>query len=299
MELWNSVWDAFNAPMFGLGEEPITPLSVIVLLVILVVTWVIAGRVRWLLERRIGKISGIQEGTLHIIGALGRYLVLFVGLFIGMQSVGLQLDAVLVIFGALGVGIGFGLQNIANNFVSGIILLVERPIKVGDVVEVGSELGAVERISIRATTLRKFDQTQAIIPNGDLISSTVTNWTLDDRRVRVDFVVGVAYGSDTRLVERLLGELVNGHEKVLDDPAPRIFFMEFGDSSLNFRVLAYVPDIMERLSTQSDLHFAIDEAFQVNGIEIPFPQRDLHVRSIDPDAVLPHRPTAANGSPPA
>ncbi len=299
MELWNTVWDAFNAPMFSLGEEPITPLSVIVLLVILSLTWVVGGRVRWLLERRLGKIADIQEGTLHIIGNLGRYLILFVGLFVGFQSVGLQLDSVIVIFGALGVGIGFGLQNIANNFISGVILLVERPIKVGDVVEVGGELGTVERISIRATTLRKFDQTQAIVPNGDLISTTVGNWTHDDRRVRVDFIVGVAYGSDTRLVERLLGDLVNGHEMVLDDPAPRIFFMEFGDSSLNFRVLAYVPDIMERLTTQSDLHFSIDEAFRANDIEIPFPQRDLHVRSIDPDAVLPHRPTAANGSPPA
>ena len=299
MELWNTVWDAFNAPMFSLGEEPITPLSVIVLLVILSLTWVVGGRVRWLLERRLGKIADIQEGTLHIIGNLGRYLILFVGLFVGFQSVGLQLDSVIVIFGALGVGIGFGLQNIANNFISGVILLVERPIKVGDVVEVGGELGTVERISIRATTLRKFDQTQAIVPNGDLISTTVSNWTHDDRRVRVDFIVGVAYGSDTRLVERLMGEIVNGHEKVLDDPEPRIFFMEFGDSSLNFRVLAYVPDIMERLTTQSDLHFSIDEAFRANDIEIPFPQRDLHVRSIDPDAVLPHRPTAANGSPPA
>ena len=299
MELWNTVWDAFNAPMFSLGEEPITPLSVIVLLIILSLTWIVGGRVRWLLERRLGKVADIQESTLHIIGNLGRYLVLFVGLFVGFQSVGLQLDSVLIIFGALGVGIGFGLQNIANNFISGVILLVERPVKVGDIIDVGGELGTVERISIRATTLRKFDQTQAIVPNGDLISTTVTNWTHDDRRVRVDFTVGVAYGSDTGLVERLMSEIVNGHEKVLDDPAPRIFFMEFGDSSLNFRVLAYVPDIMERLVAQSDLHFAIDEAFRANGIEIPFPQRDLHVRSIDPGAVLPHRPTATNGSPKA
>ena len=299
MELWNTVWDVLNAPMFSLGEEPLTPLSVLVLLVILAVTWIIAGRVRWLLERRIGTVAGVQEGTMHVIGTLGRYVTLFVGFLIGLQSVGLQLDSVLIMFGALGVGIGFGLQNIVNNFVSGVILLFERPIEVGDVIEVGGELGAVERVSIRATTLRKFDQTQAIVPNGDLISTTVINWTHDDRRVRVDFIVGVAYGSDTGLVERLMSEIVNGHEKVLDDPVPRIFFMEFGDSSLNFRVLAYVPDIMERLTTQSDLHFAIDEAFRANGIEIPFPQRDLHLRSIDSDAVMRHAPTATNGSPKA
>ncbi len=297
MELWNTVWDAFNAPMFSLGEEPITPLSIVVLLVILAVTWIVAGRVRWLLERRIGQVAGMQEGTLHVIGALGRYLIIFVGFFVGLQSVGLQLDSVLILFGALGVGIGFGLQNIANNFVSGVILLFERPVEVGDVIEVGGELGTVERISIRATTLRKFDQTQAIVPNGDLISGVVTNWTHDDRRVRVDFMVGVAYGSDTALVERILKELVDGHEKVLDDPAPRVLFMEFGDSSLNFRILAYVPDLMDRLTTQSDLHYAIDEAFRTHDVEIPFPQRDLHVRSIDSDAVLQHAPTATNGSP--
>ncbi len=299
MEIWNAVWGAFNVPLFSLGADPITPLSVIVLCLILLATWSMAGRARWLLERRASQLEGIHEGTLHIIGALGRYLILFVGFFIGLRSVGLQLDAILVIFGALGVGMGFGLQNIANNFVSGLILLFERPIKVGDVVEVGGELGAVERIGVRATTLRKFDQTQAIVPNGDLISTTVTNWTLDDRRVRVDFVVGVAYGSDTRLVERLIRQAVYDHEKVLHDPAPRIFFVEFGDSSLDFRVLAYVADLSERLVAQSDLHFAIDASFREHGIEIPFPQRDLHLRSIDPAATLRHTAASTNGSPPA
>ncbi|MYD92465.1 MAG: mechanosensitive ion channel, partial [Chloroflexi bacterium] len=219
------------------------------------------------------------------------YTIIILGWFIGLRSVGFQLDAVLVVFGALGVGMGFGLQNIANNFVSGVILLVERPIKVGDVVSVAGELGTVERVGIRATTLRKFDQTQAIVPNGDLISSVVNNWTLDDRRVRVDFVVGVAYGSDTRLVERLIREAVTEHELVLDDPEPRIFFFEFGDSSLNFRVLAYVADISERFGTLSDLHFTIDESFREHDVEIPFPQRDLHLRSIDDDVALRHTPT--------
>ena len=282
------VWDAVNAPLFSLGEDPVTLLALVVLVVIMVLTWIIGGRARWLLERRVSHVAGIEQGTLHAIGGLGRYLILFVGSFIGLRSVGFQLDAILVVFGALGVGIGFGLQNIANNFVSGLILLVERPIKVGDVVEVGGELGSVERVGIRATTLRKFDQTQAIVPNGDLISSTVTNWTLDDRRARLDFTLGVAYGSDTRLVERLIRAAVVNHRNVLDDPEPRIFFVEFGDSSLNFRVLAYVNDLMERFATLSDLHFAIDDAFRENDVEIPFPQHDLHLRTIDPDTVFRH-----------
>lgn len=288
-----AVWDAFNAPLFSLGAEPVTPLSLIVLILIFTVTWFVAGRVRWALEDQLAnRVEEIPEALLHVIGNLARYTIIILGWFIGLRSVGFQLDAVLVVFGALGVGMGFGLQNIANNFVSGVILLVERPIKVGDVVSVAGELGTIERIGIRATTLRKFDQTQAIVPNGDLISTVVNNWTLDDRRVRVDFVVGVAYGSDTRLVERLIREAVTEHELVLDDPEPRIFFFEFGDSSLNFRVLAYVADISERFSTLSDLHFTIDEEFRAHDIEIPFPQRDLHLRSIDSDVAFRHKPTA-------
>ena len=143
----------------------------------------------------------------------------------------------------------------------------------------GGVLGTVERIGIRATTLRKFDQTQSIVPNGDLISQTVTNWTLDDKRVRIDFIVGVAYGSDTRLVGTILQDLLSANESVLEDPEPRVLFVEFGDSSLNFRVLAYVANVSDRLTTQSELHFAIDEAFRKNDVEIPFPQRDVHLRS--------------------
>ncbi len=295
MEIWAAVWDAFNAPLFSLGADPVTPLSLIVLVLIFGVSWFVAGRVRWALEDQIAnRVEEIPEGLLHVIGNLARYTIIFMGWFIGLRSVGFQLDAVLVVFGALGVGMGFGLQNIANNFVSGVILLVERPIKVGDVVSVAGELGTIERIGIRATTLRKFDQTQAIVPNGELISTVVNNWTLDDRRVRVDFVVGVAYGSDTRLVERLIREAVTEHELVLDDPEPRIFFFEFGDSSLNFRVLAYVADISERFATLSDLHFTIDESFREHDVEIPFPQRDLHLRSIDSDVSFRHRPTSSS-----
>ena len=288
MEILRSIWDAFNAPLFSLGEEPVTPLSLVVLLAIVAITWIVAGRVRWLFERRLAQVVGLNESARHAIGAIARYSLIIVGFYVGLRSVGFQLDAILVVFGALGVGIGFGLQNITNNFISGLILLAERPVAIGDVVDIGGELGTVERVGIRATTLRKFDQTQAIVPNGELISSVVTNWTLDDRRTRIDFFVGVAYGSDVRLVERLLRETVTGHEDVLDDPEPRIFFVEFGDSSLNFRVLAYVADIGERFAALSDLHFGIDAAFRQHDVEIPFPQRDLHVRSVDDRVAIRH-----------
>ena len=290
MEIWDAIWGALNTDLFSLGEgSKVTPLGLIVLVLILVMTWIVAGRVRWLFERRMASVSGMQTGTRHAVGTLVRYSLIFVGFFIGLRSVGFQLDAILVALGALGIGIGFGLQNIANNFISGIILLTERPVKVGDVVDVaGGVLGTVERVGIRATTVRQFDQTQAIVPNADLISSVVTNWTLDDRRVRIDFMVGVAYESDTGTVRRLLEAELARHPEVLDDPEPRVLFTEFGDSSLNFRILAYVADLAQRLTTQSDLHYAIDQAFRDHDVEIPFPQRDLHVRSIDDGVRVRH-----------
>ena len=293
MEIWNAIWDSLNAPLFSLGGDPVTVVGILVLTAIVSITFLAAGRLRSAFERWIGSATGIEETTLHTMGALMRYSVVFTGLYIALRSIGVQLDSLLVIFGAMGVGIGFGLQNIANNFVSGLILLSERPVKLGDVIDVGGFLGTVERIGIRATTLRRFDQTQSIVPNGDLISQTVTNWTLDDSRVRIDFTVGVAYGSDTRLVETIVHDVLAANESVLEDPEPRVLFVEFGDSSLNFRVLAYVAHVSERLTTQSELHFAIDEAFRKGDIEIPFPQRDLHLRSISPDVQLSH--AATNG----
>ncbi len=288
MEVWNDIWGSLNAPLFSLGGDPVTVVGILVLAAIVIATFVAAGRARSLFERWIGRVTGMEETNLHAMGALMRYAILFLGLYIGVRSMGVQLDSLLVVMGAVGVGIGFGLQNVTNNFVSGLILLSERPVKLGDIVDVGGSLGTIERIGIRATTLRKFDQTQAIVPNGDLISQVVTNWTHDDRRVRIDFIVGVAYGSDTQLVRRLVNDVVTDNTSVLEDPEPRVLFVEFGDSSLNFRVLAYVGDIGDRLGTLSDLHFGIDAAFREHDIEIPFPQRDLHLRSISPGVELAH-----------
>ena len=294
MEIWNAIWNSLNAPLFSLGGDPVTVISILVLVAIVGVTFPLAGKLRSAFERWMGSVVEIEETNLHTMGALIRYTVVFMGVYIGLRSAGVQLDSLLIVMGAIGVGIGFGLQNITNNFVSGLILLSERPIKLGDIVDVGGILGTVERIGIRATTLRRFDQTQSLVPNGDLISQVVTNWTLDDRRVRIDFTVGVAYGSDVRLVEKLIRDLLEADERVLDEPQARVMFVAFGESSLDFRVLAYVPDLADRLSTQSDLHFAIDEVFRNNDIEIPFPQRDLHLRSISPDVELSH--SSANGN---
>jgi small-conductance mechanosensitive channel len=180
------------------------------------------------------------------------------------------------------VGIGFGLQNVVNNFVSGLILLFERPIKTGDWVVVGETEGFVKRIRIRSTQIQTFDRADVIVPNSDLISHQVTNWMLYDPLGRIKVRVGVAYGSDTEKVRDILLEVASGHDMVIKDgsaPEPQVLFRGFGDSSLDFELRCHIDHIDYRLLVISDLNFAIDKAFREHGIEIPFPQRDIHVQT--------------------
>jgi small-conductance mechanosensitive channel len=206
-----------------------------------------------------------------------------------------------ILFGFLGVGIGFGLQNIFNNLVSGLILAFERPIQVGDIIQISTLnlMGEVKEIGIRASIVRTFDGAEVVVPNGNLISNEMINWTLSDNRRRQEIIVGVAYGTDTNKVLEILNVLISDHENILKNPAPLVIFLGFGESSLDFRVLFWTHfDV--GLSTKSKVGMEIDEAFKKAGIEIPFPQRDLHLRSIS-DAVDLHskqsRPrSAANGT---
>jgi small-conductance mechanosensitive channel len=182
---------------------------------------------------------------------------------------------------ALGVGIGFGLQTIVNNFVCGLILLLERPLRMGDTIELGGQWATIAKIGLRSTTIRTFDQADVIVPNTDLITNQVTNWTLTDRRARGIIPVGVAYGSDVPLVMQTLKECALAHPGVMKSPEPLILFRSFGDSSLNFELRAWVANVDHRLQVVSDLHQDIDRRFRQAGIEIPFPQRDLHVRGVE------------------
>jgi len=185
-----------------------------------------------------------------------------------------------IIAGALSVGIGFGLQNVVNNFVSGLILLFERPIKRGDWISVGGTEGYVERISVRSTVVRTFDGADVIVPNSEFISSQVTNWMLDDPRGRIRVPVGVAYGSDTALVKKLLLDIAGDHPQIIVDgslPLPWVLFIEFGESSLNFELRCFIRNIDQRPLVSSELNFAIDAAFRKHKIAIPFPQREVRV----------------------
>ena len=250
--------------------------AVLVFLVIIAVTRMLQ---RSLADRMLPK-TRLDIGVRNSITMATGYVGIAIAAAAAVGVVGLDLSNLAIIAGALSVGIGFGLQNIVNNFVSGLILLVERPVKVGDWVVIGTNEGYIRRISVRATEIETFDRQSVIIPNSELIASSVANWTHKNRLCRIIIDVGVAYGSDTEKVRDILLECAAKDTHVIKNPAPVVIFQNFGNSSLDFQLRCFLSDVDYFLSTKSDLRFAIDKAFREQGIEIPFPQRDLHVKSV-------------------
>ncbi|MFW5989392.1 MAG: mechanosensitive ion channel family protein, partial [Desulfosudaceae bacterium] len=216
---------------------------------------------------------GLQESVVTITG----YLIWLIGLFIVLRIIGISAASLTVLFGAVGIGLGFGLQNIFNNFVSGIIILFERPIKVGDVIEINGLWGTVKKINVRSTQVRTFDNADLIIPNSDFINQQLTNWSFKDVRVRRNIVVGVAHGSDTQLVRKTLFEIAYNHPQVYKRPHPEVLFEDFGESALIFKLRLWA-SIKYFLSVETDVRFEIDRKFRELGITIPFPQRDVYIR---------------------
>jgi len=247
---------------------------------ILLGTWLAARALRLVLSEEVLPRLKLPAGADYSVLTLANYGILSLGVVSAAAAAGLSATQLTVVFGALGVGIGFGLQTIVNNFVSGLILIFERPIRVGDRVQTVDHYGLITQIGIRASTLRTFDGAEVVIPNGELIARDVINWTRSDQLRRVEVLVGVAYGTDPRQVLEILGRVAREHPRTLDDPQPQVFMVRFGDSSLDFRLLAWV-QAGEFLEVTSDLHVGIDAALKEAGISIPFPQRDLHLRSVD------------------
>lgn len=261
------------------GNTPVTLGTLFYLTILILALFYATAKLNtWIVERLLSK-SRVDLGVRHAIGTIVRYIVVALGSIIILQTAGIDLSALTVVFGALGVGVGFGLQSITNNFVSGIILLLERPIKVGDRIEVGDVHGDVVNISPRATTIVTNDNIAIIVPNADFISSKVVNWSYTNRDVRFNFPIGVAYGSEPEKVRRVLLEVARAHRGVLKEPGPSVLFSEFGDSSLNFLLQVWTRDFstIPRV-LRSELYFAISQAFKDHEIEIPFPQRDLHIK---------------------
>ena len=241
-------------------------------------SFALARLVTFLLDEDVIPRLTLHRGVGATISRLSYYAVLLVGFLIALSAAGLGLDRFTVIIGAFGVGIGFGLQNIVNNFVSGLILLFERPIQVGDKVQVGELIGEVTSIGTRASTLRTFEGSEVIVPNGNLISEQVVNWTLSDVQRRVEVTVGTAYGTDPEKVLQLLVDVAKAHADVLPKPEPQALFIGFGESSLDFSVRAWIVDFDKSFRVRSDLAVAINRALAEAGIEIPFPQRDVHIK---------------------
>ncbi len=241
---------------------------------------------QWFLSARVFPYTDFNIGVRDAILAISGYAGVTIAFLVSVSAVGLDLSNLAIVAGALSVGIGFGLQAIFNNFVSGLILLFERPIKVGDWVIVGTHEGVVKKIRVRSTEIETFWNSTVIVPNSQLISEAVTNWTLHDRVGRVDVGVGVAYGSDTEKVKEVLLAVAKDHPQVRSIPEPLVLFQNFGDSSLDFELRCFIHNIRDVFRVRSQLRFAIDAAFREHHITIPFPQRDLHIVSPESISVM-------------
>jgi len=267
---------------FSVGSLTIVPTRILWAVIAFVVLLSAKSWITHQMERRWLPHTHMDRGAREAMVTITGYVGLAIALMVALGVAGMSFGNVAIIAGALSVGIGFGLQNIVNNFVSGLILLFERPVKTGDWIVVGNTEGYVRRISIRSTQIQTFDRADVIVPNSELISNQVTNWMLHDPRGRIRLPVGVAYGSDTQLVKEILLRIAEEHPVVVTDgstPEPVVLFRGFGDSSLDFELRCFITNIDVRLTVISDLNFAIDAEFRKHGIEIPFPQRDLHVRN--------------------
>jgi small-conductance mechanosensitive channel len=269
----------FNVTLFEINKQPITVSNLIMFVLVISVFAIISRIVRKIVRSQIFPRVAIEEGTQYTLLRVTHYLVIIVGAVVAFQFIGIDLTGLAVIFGLLSVGIGFGLQNVTSNFVAGLILLFERPIKVGDRITVGNTEGDVAEINIRSTTIRSLNNIAIIVPNSEFVSSTVINWTYGDQRVRLEIDVGVSYHSDLEKVFRCLREVAEEHVEVLRDPKPEVLHTGFGDSSWNMRLRAWISNPKTHPQVRSALNCAIVRKFRENGIEIPFPQRDLHVRS--------------------
>jgi small-conductance mechanosensitive channel len=256
---------------FSLGE-------VIAFVSIILFTFLTTGVIKFIVDDEFMNRSKLPKGVVHAIAVSVRYIVVFIGMMFALSAAGIDLGKFSLLAGALGVGIGFGLQNIVNNFISGLILIYERPLQVGDTIEIESLMGQVKKIGLRSSHVQTYDGAEVVVPNGNLISNQLINWTLSDNRRRIEVKVGAAYGSDPNVVVQVLEEVADENQDILKEPAPLALFENFGDSSLNFRLLFWVPFEIG-IQTKSDVSIAIFNKFKANNIEIPFPQMDLHVKS--------------------
>lgn len=285
----------------GDGAPPGAPVTITLAdvglaLVTLIATWLAFKNVPGLVEIILLQRLPLDAGARFALSTVLRYFIAIVGIFIAFNTLGITWGRVQWLAAAFTFGLAFGLQEVFANFVSGLIILAERPVRIGDTVTVGGVTGTVTRIRMRATTITDWDRKELVIPNKTFITSDVINWTLSDPILRVRVPVGVSYGSDVKLVERVLYRLAAESDRVLKDPEPQVVFKNFGDSTLDFELRVYVPDIEHLIPVQHELRNAITEAFREADIEIAFPQRDIHIRSVTEPFSLANPPGPGTSS---
>lgn len=277
-EAATKIWNLIRTPLFEISGNKFSIMSLILACIVFYLS-VILSRMAERFVKNLLDGKDIDPGVKGSISTFTRYLVVIVGSLITLDTVGVSLSSLAALGAVLMVGIGFGLQNITQNFIAGLIILLERPIKVGDLVEVKGVSGKVIQIGARSTLVNTRDDITIIVPNSQFIAEQVVNESFSGDRIRLHIQVGVAYGTDIRQVETVLKEVAKAQSKVLDYPGPSVIFLSFGDSSLNFELRVWTKELWDNETLKSDIRFSIDEAFRRESIAIPFPQRDLHIRS--------------------
>lgn len=280
---WLVIW--INEPRL-LGESVFTYKNILLFVGIAFAAMYIANLINLAIETEDDTRQFKQRTTFGSVKLIVRFLIITIGFVIGIIASGIPLTQLTVLMGALGVGIGFGLQNIFNNLVSGLVIAIEKPVSVGDMIEIGTDKGWLKEIGIRASNMQTFDGAEVIVPNGELISNRVTNWTLSNKRRRLEITIGVAYNSDPHKVNQLMLNVLANHHEIMKLPEPGIFFTALGENSLDFTLNFWISDFVEGKRIRSEVLFNIFDVLKENGIQIPFPQRDLHLKSVDPDITL-------------
>ena len=276
--MFDSVWDFLQQPIFSVSGEGISIMSFVYLIVVILFAIIFSRLVIRFLKRNVYSKMEIEKGAQYTLSRLVKYVFLAVGILIGLQMVGFDLSILAFLGGLLGVGIGFGLQNIFLNFASGLILLFERPIKVGDVVEIDGLMGTMKDIGFRVSIINTFDNESIIVKNSDLVTDKVKNLSFGgDTNLRVHVPIGVAYGTSIGKVREVLLSIAKSEEKILEDPPPKVVFKEHADSSLNFDLLGWVESPGDRAAVLDSMREKIDDRFNEEGIEMPYPTRDVYL----------------------
>jgi len=273
-------WDFFKQAHFSIGATQIALVNLGEALFVLWLFWAAAQFVNSVLSQAVYPKFQTEESLQYSYSVIVRYAFFILGLILAMHIIGIPLSSLSLFTGALGIGVGFGLQELFKNFIAGLNLLMERQVKVGDLIQLGDLPGKVREINAQNTVVDTFDNISVVVPNLEFTNQRIINWSHSDKIIRTNLAVGVAYGSDTQLVRNTLLEVAGDHAKVLKKPEPSVIFEAFGDSSLNFKLFVWINEPENKMGVLSDLHFAVDQKFREKNIQIPFPQQDVHLKSL-------------------